>query len=81
LNDTQILLTMAGMAIAIVIPFVGWLLRIDRRSARLIREAEDAREIHEAMDRKIAGLREDNVKTRERISAVEGELKRVNGKH
>jgi len=81
MDDAQILLAMAGMAVAIIIPFVGWLLRIDRRSARLLKEAEDARAVHERIERKADAALRESADTKNGLHEVKGELKRINGKH
>jgi len=49
-------------------PFVGWLLRIDRRTARLLKEAEDAREVHESIERKADASLKESAETKERPS-------------
>lgn len=81
MDDLQQVYTIVGIVVPIVVAFVGYLVRNDRRMTRLLKEVEESRKVHEDIEREVQHLHRGQVAQGREISEIRGELKRVNGKH
>ena len=81
MEDTVQLASMAGVALMVVIPFVAYLVRQNRRQAVSDERDESDRRTHARIEEDIKDIRRKQGIDSDRLSAIEGELKRMNGKH
>lgn len=78
MEDLQLIL---GIVVGVIVPFIAYLVRNDRRLTRLLKEVEDAREVHDDINREVRELHRGQAAQGREIGEIKGELKRVNGKH
>ena len=81
MNDLQLLLAVAGMALVVIVPLTAWAFRISKSVAVLRDQNERDAGFHDEVREDLKYIKKRQAAHGERLGSIEGELKRVNGKH